>query len=89
MKNIEEKLFNIIDKIQSKSEFIEFIILYRTYVSQNIKSIENDTLEKYLEAMEAFIQSSDNYYENNGIEMKTINPWRIFADLLMASLVYE
>jgi hypothetical protein len=50
---------------------------------------ENVTLDSFLEAMESWIRSMDNYYKNTGQPIPVAPSWRTLADILWAARVYE
>ena len=49
---------------------------------------ENDTLERYLDALGALLCSIDNSYKNAGREVPS-DPWTILADALKGARYYE
>jgi hypothetical protein len=49
---------------------------------------ENRTLEQYLEALRAWLNDCDGYYENLGRPVPD-NGWEIIADALQAARSYE
>lgn len=88
--NSDENLVDKGESIQTKAEFVEFLKLllsnYRTYGNK----WENDSLDRYLEAMSAWVDDSEGYYDNLGIGVDPNQPsWRVFADILLAARVYE
>lgn len=50
---------------------------------------ENADLASYLEAMSGWVHDMDGYYANRGEDVSALTPWRIVADILMASRIYE
>ena len=58
--------------------------------SENSANWENTTLEDFLSAMLSWVEDAEGYYTNIG-ELDVINnySWRLFADILIASSMYE
>ena len=51
---------------------------------------ENRDIYSFLQAMAAWLQDCDGYYQNNGDKRDVEKPdWQIFADALAAATVYE
>jgi len=51
---------------------------------------ENPTLDRFLEAMGAWVDMAPVYYRNMGSSVNADEPqWRVFADILLAARVYE
>ena len=50
---------------------------------------ENTDLQSFLAAMAAWIEDMDGYYANIGEEIDRLPIWRVVADLLKASTMYE
>lgn len=55
----------------------------------NADQWENATLERYLEALAAWIQASPNWYRNFDQPMPPDGDWKLFARALSAAVVYE
>lgn len=49
---------------------------------------ENESLERYLEALEALLESVENCYINEGVAVP-LNPWEIMASALKWARDYE
>jgi hypothetical protein len=50
---------------------------------------ENPTLDRFLEAMEAWVRTMDSYAQNTG-KTDAVSPnWQTFAKILYAAKVYE
>jgi hypothetical protein len=82
-------LHKMIDEIRSKEDFIKFLSALRKDLATNNDDWENPTLERYLEAMEAWIGSMDGYYMNTNQPIPEQPTWKMFADILYASKIYE
>lgn len=86
---MKEDYFNDLSMIKSKEDFIEFVQFLRNDLLSNKQRWENVTLEDYLDGIENWVESMEEYYEHMKVEIpKDIN-WRVFADILMAASIYE
>lgn len=74
----------------TKQEFIQFIGNLKTDFIQNKEQWENKTIEDYLEAMTRYVEDIDGYYENTNqkINLEKVD-WKVFADILKGSSIYE
>ena len=75
--------------VNSQNDLAKFVEELLIDYRKNKDSWENADLDSFLEAMSAWVQDLDGYYENNELEISTLNKWRILADILMASRVYQ
>jgi hypothetical protein len=74
--------------ITSKEDLADFVGALRKDLEAHGDKWENATLECFLEAMQAWIEDSDGYYLNMGQPVPQPK-WRTFAEILIASKVYE
>jgi len=66
--------------------------LLREDLIKNEDGWENPTLDRFLEAMEAYTLDIDGYYKNMHIDINVDAgnpPWQVFADILRGARVYE
>ncbi len=75
--------------INSKSDLIEFVRALGDDLQANPGSWENSTLERYLSALERWLDDSDGYYRNQGRDIPTSPAWRDVGEMLMAATMYE
>lgn len=85
MKNFAE----IIDKIESKADFLHFLSLLLDDLEANQKDWTNITLAEYLEAMSRWTEDMEGYYSNKGVSVPDNVDWRTFANILLAGKMYE
>lgn len=83
------ELYQKIEKINSKSDLADFVAALLLDFQRNPNEWENPTLERFLSAMEDWIRSMDNYYQNIGQQIPQAPTWRTLADILYASKMYE
>jgi predicted Ser/Thr protein kinase len=78
-----------LSKIVSKEDLADFIETLRDNFVQSSSEWENPTMDRYLDAMAAWVRDMDGYYRNAG-ENPPIQPtWRTVADILVAAKIYE
>ena len=78
-----------INLIQSRQDFVNFMRSLLKDLRDNPKSWENDTLERYFEAIAAWTNDMDGYYLNQRKPIPFQLNWRILAEILMAAKIYE
>lgn len=75
--------------VDSKEALAAHILSLRADLLERGDEWENPTLERYLEALAAWIRSSDGWYRNFNQEMPPNGDWTLFARALSAAVVYE
>jgi hypothetical protein len=84
------KDFNkIIEEIESKEDFIDFVELLIIDLKKNSKEWTNKTLNEYLEGMVSWTEDMDGYYLNNELPIPQNIDWKVFANILVAAKMYE
>lgn len=78
-----------IEGIKTKADLIAFIEALGRDLKTNPKEWENATLERYLTALASWLEDSDGYYRNHGMDPPTSPSWRSVADMLIAGKMYE
>ncbi|MFI9030057.1 hypothetical protein [Streptomyces sp. NPDC053560] len=77
------------DEIRSHGELAAFVRdLHQEYLSRG-QEWENSNLERFLEALAAWIDSADGLYRNFGKDLPPAGDWTFFARSLQAATVYE
>jgi hypothetical protein len=93
-----EKLFYFQDmkydisntEVVDRQSFITFLEKFREDYVQNKESWENHTLDRFLQAMCAYAEDVQGYYNNLKLNINADVPtWRVFADILSGAKVYE
>ena len=75
--------------VQTRDDLAAFVAELKADFDANRGNWTNVDLSSFLEAMAAWIQDMDGYYQNTGQKQSELPPWRIFADILMAARMYE
>jgi hypothetical protein len=79
---------NTVD-VQTADDLSALVAMLAEDLVINPDGWENDTLERFLSAMAAWIQSMDSYARNTGDVDVMAPSWNTFAKILLASRVYE
>ncbi|MDC6367215.1 MULTISPECIES: hypothetical protein [Flavobacteriaceae] len=74
----------------TRIEFIEFLKEFREDLKENKSNWENKTLEDFLEAMEAYIEDVQGFYDNMKMDVDADKPtWENFKKILKGASIYE
>lgn len=82
---LEDKL----DDVRSRQDLARFVELLKEDYLLHSDDWENMTLDTYLEAMSAWIEVIDAFYENQGRQFTEQPSWKLFAEILLAAKMYE
>ena len=75
--------------IASKDDLIAFLDLVLADYSRNGTRWENQDIPTFIEAFQAWLGSSGNYYKNQKIDMASVTPWKEVGDAFAAARIYE
>jgi hypothetical protein len=75
--------------VRSRDDFVEFVKALREDLVDNPECWENANLERFLEALGAWVKDMDGYYRNQGEPVPQLLDWKVVADMLMAAGIYE
>ena len=74
----------------TRMEFVKFLRKFKTDFDQNKSSWENQTLEDFLEAMIAYTEDIQGYYDNMKTNVNADQPtWENFMNILKGASTYE
>lgn len=77
-------------EVTDKRSFSEFAGLLLKDFRANSQEWENNRLELFLEAIQAYTEDLDGFYQNNHPKVDPELPtWSTFADILRGAVVYE
>ena len=83
-------LYDAVDEMKTKEDFVNFLKLLKDDYIENKDSWENPTMEWYLDSMAVWTEEGlERYYVNIGEKLPDNIPWRVFAEILLASKIYE
>jgi len=80
---------NSIDTIQSREDFVAFIRGFSKDFRDNNSTWENNTIGSYLDALAAWAEDMQGYYENRGESTPAEVNWKFIAQLLVVAKHYE
>ena len=75
--------------IRSREDFVAFAKALTKDLHDNPATWENASLERFLEALGAWVEDMDGYYTNQGKPVPQQPDWKVLADMLMAAKMYE
>ena len=73
----------------SKREFISFLKELRKNFIEDFNSWENINIYDFSEAMEAWVDEMEGFYEWHNLPLPTNISWGVFADFLMGAKLHE
>ncbi|MEN9335766.1 MAG: hypothetical protein RLZZ500_753 [Bacteroidota bacterium] len=77
-------------KVTDRQSFIKFLDLLRQDFLDNPENWENKTLPDFLEALSAYTNDIQGYYDNTKQNKRADKPdWAIFADIFSGAKIYE
>ncbi|MFF4353818.1 hypothetical protein [Streptomyces sp. NPDC001530] len=77
------------DELRGPDDLVAFLRDLHLDFQQRGHEWENPTLDRFLEALAAWVGSSENWYRNFGKELPPEGDWTYFARALAAATVYE
>ncbi|MCA8829594.1 DUF7660 family protein [Hymenobacter pini] len=76
--------------VNSRADFAKFLILLHQDLLTNPHKWENQTLERFLEAMAAYAEDIQGFYDNTRQPLNADEPtWQNFTNILRGASVYE
>ncbi len=77
-------------KVTDRQTFIRFLDLLRKDFLDNPASWENKSLPDFLEALSAYAEDIQGYYNNMKQDVNADHPnWQTFADIFKGATIYE
>jgi hypothetical protein len=77
------------EAVQTREDLAAFVVALKADLDANPGEWTNVDLASFLEAMAAWVQDMEGYYQNRGQKPSDVSPWRTVADVLMAARIYE
>ena len=77
--------------VTDRQTFIQFLhLVLRANLLQHPDTWENNTLPEFLEALAAYTEDIQGYYNNINANVDAEKPdWSTFADIFKGAIVYE
>jgi hypothetical protein len=82
------ELHEQMENVQTKEDLAKFIAGLRTDLDTQGQSWENPTLERFLEAMAAWLAAKDHLEKNQNRPSEDLT-WKAVAKMLYAAKIYE
>jgi hypothetical protein len=77
------------DSIRTRQDLAQFVLALHGDLLTNRGRWENQDLERFLEAMAAWISDMDGYFLNQGIAEPERPSWGLVGQMLLAASMYE
>lgn len=85
---MDQKVYDF--KVESREDFILFLNALHKDFLKNSKDWENRNLSDFLQALSAYAEDIQGYYDNSKININADDPnWKTFADIFKGAIVYE
>lgn len=78
-----------VEAIRSRDDFVSFVRSLRSSLGAKGNGSEDRNLESYLEAIAAWVEDMDGYYENRGQPVPQQPDWKVLGEILLAATFYE
>jgi hypothetical protein len=78
-----------VQPLPSRMDFVAFVRTLADQCRRRPEEWENRDLPSYLEAMAAWVEDMDGYYQNRGEAVPDQPTWKTLKDILQAARVYE
>jgi hypothetical protein len=75
--------------IRSREDLISFVRALHRNLEESPDEWENIDLGSYLDALAAWIEDMDGYYQNRGEPVPEQPNWMVLGHILLAAKVYE
>jgi hypothetical protein len=75
--------------IQRRDDFVGFVRELSASLNLERADWENCDLPSYLDALAAWVDDMEGYYENRGEPVPQQPSWKTLAEVLLAARVYE
>jgi len=82
-------LWQEIDSVRSREDLARFVSSLASDARTSLDAWENPTVERYLEALRAWITDMPGYFQNRHQETPTVPSWSLIAAMLYAARIYE
>ncbi|CAN5509929.1 hypothetical protein BH10BAC2_BH10BAC2_37270 [soil metagenome] len=77
-------------EVTDRQSFINFLELLRNDYLSNQRDWENPTIDRFLEAMSAYTNDIQGFYDNTNQNINADTPsWKVFADIIKGAKIYE
>ena len=84
-----EEIGEIVAEIKTKEDFIQFLDVLIEDLQKYPKGWVNRKLDTYLGALQSWSVDMDDFYKNSKKPIPTNVNWKVFAEMLVASTIYQ
>lgn len=74
-----------VDAVTSRDDFAAFVDALRNDLNMHPDDWENPTLDRFLEALCAWVRDSGGYYQGNNLPAREPPSWKNFAEMMLAA----
>ena len=85
----ESSLGEFVETIRSREDLAGFVRDLINDLGARPGEWENNRLETYLEALAAWVEDMEGYYQNRGEEAPQEPSWKLLGEILLAAKFYE
>jgi hypothetical protein len=82
-------LNQVLQRVQTRDDFAQFVRLLAAHLRQKPEEWENRDLSSYLEALSAWVEDMEGFYQNAGEAVPQQPTWKTLGQILFAAKVYE
>lgn len=77
------------EDVATPADAVQFILSLRQELLEHPERWENDTLDRFLEAMAAWLNHAPGWFNNQGKTESPSPDWQYVAHMLAAATMYE
>lgn len=86
---MKEPLEKQVKSILTRKDFSKFVIALKKDLEVDLIGWENASLESFLEALAAWAEDMDGYYQIRNLDIPIQPSWELVAEMLLAAKTYE
>ena len=79
----------LVEQIATKADLVSFVQKLAKDQQDNSTSWEHATIDRYLEAVSAWIADMDGYFKNQDLPPPIQPSWKLIGQILLAAKHYE
>lgn len=80
---------NILESVNSKEEFMEFLVKLRYDNENREEEWENKDISAYLDAVYSWVDDMEGYFRNMNMDIPDNINWKFIAILFYVGKIYE
>ena len=87
--NSKKSVVQKLDDVKSRHDLVLFIKVLAEDLTNNPDSWTNNKLPNFLEALSAWVEDMDGYYQSEAEQFSEDQNWKGIAEALYAAKIYE